>query len=75
MKDVRSKIFLKQLRPFYKNIFVQVLVPLHLFCATQLQYIESLTTGFQEIAYEGDFWSLCAVTFWQKFDFLISNGC
>ena len=55
MKDVRSKIFLKQLRPFYKNIFVQVLVSLHLFCATQLQYIESLTTGFQEIAYEGDF--------------------
>ena len=25
------------------------------------------------IAYEGDFWSLHTVTFWQKVDFLISN--
>ena len=28
-----------------------------------------------QIAYEGDFWSLCTVTFWQKVDFLISNTC
>ena len=27
-----------------------------------------------EISYEGDFLSLCNVTFWQKVDFLISNG-
>ena len=26
------------------------------------------------IAYEGDFWSLCSVTFWQKVNFLISNA-
>ena len=27
------------------------------------------------IAYEGNFRSLCTVTFWQKVDFLISNTC
>ena len=27
-----------------------------------------------QIAYEGDFWSLCTVTFWKKVDFLISNA-
>ena len=26
-----------------------------------------------QIAYEGDFWSLCDLTFWQKVDFLISD--
>ena len=26
-----------------------------------------------QIAYEGNFWSLCTVTFWKKDDFLISN--
>ena len=26
-----------------------------------------------QIAYEGVFWALCTVTFWQKIDFLISN--
>ena len=26
-----------------------------------------------QIAYEGNFWSLCIVTLWQKVDFLISN--
>ena len=31
--------------------------------------------GFFQIAYEGDFRSLCAVTFQQKVDFLISNAC
>ena len=30
--------------------------------------------GFFQIAYEGDFWSLRTVTFWQKVDFLISNA-
>ena len=30
--------------------------------------------GFFQIVYEGDFWSLCTVTFWQKVDFLISNA-
>ena len=29
--------------------------------------------AFFQIAYEVYFWSLCNVTFWQKFDFLISN--
>ena len=28
--------------------------------------------GFLQIAYEGDFRSLCTVTLWQKVDFLIS---
>ena len=28
-----------------------------------------------QISYEGDFRSLCTVTFWQKVDFLISNAC
>ena len=28
-----------------------------------------------QIAYEGDFWSLCTVTFGQKVDFLNSNTC
>ena len=27
-----------------------------------------------QISYEGDFWSLCTVTFSQKVDFLISNA-
>ena len=27
-----------------------------------------------QIAYEGDFWALCTVTFQQKVDFLISNA-
>ena len=27
-----------------------------------------------QIAYEGNFWSLCTVTFWQKVDFLIINA-
>ena len=31
--------------------------------------------GFFQIAYEGDFRSLCTVNFWQKVDFLISNAC
>ena len=31
--------------------------------------------GFFQIAYEGDFGSLCTLTFWQKVDFLISNAC
>ena len=29
--------------------------------------------GIFQIAYEGDVWSLCTVTFWQKVDYLISN--
>ena len=28
-----------------------------------------------QIAYEGDFWSLCTVTFWLYVDFLISTVC
>jgi hypothetical protein len=48
MKDVHPKIFLEQLHPFYEKAFVKVLVLLHLFCATQLQYIESLTPEFQK---------------------------
>ena len=30
--------------------------------------------GFFQIAYEGDFRSLCTVTYWQKVDSLISNA-
>ena len=29
---------------------------------------------FYQIAYEGDFWSLCTVTFWQKIHLLIGNA-
>ena len=30
--------------------------------------------GFFQIAYEGDFLSLCTLSFWQKVYFLISNA-
>ena len=36
--------------------------------------VSDMSWPFQ-IAYEGDFWSLFTVTFWQKVDFLISNPC
>ena len=50
--------------------------------AAQTEYhkVESSNTshleahaGFFQITYDGDFWFLCTVTFWQKFDFLIST--
>ena len=31
------------------------------------------TSRLFQITYEGDFWSLCTVTFWQKIESLISN--
>ena len=37
--------------------------------------LEAHVGFFRLLTYEGDFRSLCSVTFWQKVDFLNSNTC
>ena len=41
--------------------------------SSKTSHLEAHVQAFQ-IAYEEDFRCLCTVTFWQKFDLLISNA-
>ena len=57
-----------------RNLMVSDYSPVHTGYRWSLLYLKILSSNTSEIAYKGDFQSLCTVTFWQKDDFLISNA-
>ena len=55
------------MRRSLQNIYSEI-------ASSNMSRLEAHVLRLFQIAYEGDFWSLCTVTFGKKVDFLISNA-